>query len=104
MISQDRLEKAMTYLATTDEEAADLQTEMERSEFRARAVKDALIAHGEGGLGDRTARAGCAQEYLEAMDAHYAAVKAFVAVKNKRHTEEIVIDVYRTLEASRRKA
>lgn len=104
MISQPRMEKALVYLAETDEEAAELQADMERHEFKARAVKDALIKHGQGGLGDRTAAAGCEQAYMDAMEAYFQSVAAFRAVANKRHTEEIVIDVYRTLEASRRKA
>ena len=104
MISQDRMEKALTYLATTDDEAAELQANVERAEYRARGVRDALIVHGEGGLGERQARAGCAQEYMDAMDAYFAAVAASGKVRNKRRTEEIVIDVYRTLEASRRRA
>ena len=104
MISQDRMEKALVYLATTDDEAAELQANMERLKYKAKAVYDALVAHGSGGLGDREARAGCAQEYMDAMDAYFAAVAGFNKVRNKRHTEELVIDVFRTLEASRRRA
>lgn len=104
MISQDRLEKAMTYLATTDEEAAELLANMERAEFKAKAVKDALIKHGEGGLGDRTAAAGCSPEYTEAMDHYFAAVRAYNATKNKRQTEALIVDVWRSQNANRRQA
>lgn len=102
MISESRLEKAMSYLATTDEEAAQLLADMERAEFKAKAVRDALIKHGEGGLGERTAAAGCAPEYAAAMDAYFAAVRAFNAVKNKRQTEATVVDVWRSINANRR--
>jgi hypothetical protein len=102
MISQDRLEKAMHYLATTDEEAARLLADMERKEFRAKAVRDAKIVHGQGGLGERTAAAGCDPAYTEAMEEYFAAVLAFNAVKNKRLTEALVVDVWRSMSANRR--
>lgn len=104
MISQARMEKALIFLAETDEKAAELQANMERMDYKAHAVKDALIKHGEGGLGDRTASAGCDQTYLDAMEDYFKAIAAYNAVRNKRRTEELVIDVFRTMEASRRKA
>jgi hypothetical protein len=93
----------MKFLAETDEEAAELQADMERSEFKARAIKDALIAHGDGGVGERTAKAGCDPKYTEAMELHFLAIAAFRAVQNKRQTEALVVDVWRSINSARSK-
>jgi hypothetical protein len=102
MISKDRLEKALTYLAETDEQLAEARMVMERCEFRAKATKDALIKHGEGGLGERTAAAGFDPEYTAAMDAYFAALMEHDKIRNKRQTESIIVEVWRSLSANRR--
>lgn len=102
MISEDRLEKAVRYIAESDEEAATLFADMERCEFKAKATKDTLIAHGEGGLGERTAAAGCSPLYMDAMSSYFEAAQKYHAVKNKRATEALIVDVWRTLQANRR--
>ena len=102
MISQDRLEKSMAYLATTDEEAAELLTEVERREYKAKAVRDTIFLHEAGTVAERTAKAGASQEYMDAMAGYFESVAAFHAVKNKRNTETLVIDVWRSLNANRR--
>lgn len=102
MISTTRLEKALTYLTETDEPLAEARMVMERCEFRARATKDALIKHGEGGLGERTAAAGFDPEYAAAMDAYFAALMEHDKIRNKRQTEAIVVEVWRSLNSARK--
>ena len=41
MITEDRLTKALRYLAETDEPCATAKADMERAKFRAEAVRDA---------------------------------------------------------------
>jgi hypothetical protein len=95
------MEEAVDFLATTDEEAAELQAQMERMELKAKAVKDALVKHGEGGLGDRVAAAGCDPTYTAAMDQYFDAVAEFHKAKNRRATASIIIDVWRSLNSAR---
>ena len=107
MISQDRLEKAMNYLATTDLKAAEWTAEAERMEFKARATKDAIFLHNPENLktvAEREAYAGSNSEYMMAMDAYFEALQESLAVKNKRQTEALVIDVWRSMNANRRQA
>jgi hypothetical protein len=104
MISQQRLEKAIIYLAETDETLAAAHVEMERAEFRAKATRDAIFLHSEGTVAERAAKAGVSTEYDEAMSLYFAALGGHDKIKNKRNTEELVIDVWRSIEASRRKA
>lgn len=103
MISDTRAEKALIYLASTDEECADLKAQMERQEFKARATKDALFLRVEGSVAERNAIAGSADEYKLAMDAYFDALRRYEAMRNKRTTEVIVMDTWRTIQANQRK-
>jgi hypothetical protein len=58
MIDEARLHRALTYLATTDEPCAEARADMERMEFKAKAVKDALFRRLSGSVADRQAEAG----------------------------------------------
>lgn len=103
LIDEARLQKALTYLAQTDEPAAALRAEVERAEFKAKAVKDAVFLHSVGSVAERNAIAGTAQTYAEAMEAYFTALKASDAMRNKRGTETIVVDAWRSLNSGRNK-
>jgi hypothetical protein len=96
------MDEAVHYVADSDDKAAELMADAERTELKARAIKDALIKHGEGSLGDRTAAAGCDQKYLDAMEAHFVALKEYNTVKNRRSTASLIVDVWRSENANRR--
>jgi hypothetical protein len=102
-ISDARRDKALFYLAETDEECAKLEANMERAEFKAKAVRDAFFLTLEGSVAERTAKAGCSDEYVKAMDDYFAAIEEFRKVRNKRNTETIVVDVWRSIQANQRK-
>lgn len=102
MIDEARLGQALRYLATTDNECAELRTRMERFEFRAKAIKDAIFKRLEGSVADRQAEAGSSGEYSAAMDDYFAAMEAYEAMRNKRGTEAIVVEVWRSFQANRR--
>lgn len=103
MIDDTRLGQALTYLATTDEKAAERRTQMERAEFKAKAIKDAIFKRLDGSVADRQAEAGASVEYAAAMDEYFAALSQYEAMRNKRLTEAIVIDTWRTIQANQRK-
>ena len=102
MIDESRLHKALTYLATTDEPCATLKTDMERAEFKAKATKDAMFKRLDGSVADRTAEAGASPEYGAAMEAYFSRLAEYEAMRNKRGTEAIVVEVWRSLNAARR--
>lgn len=102
MISEKRLEQALTYLASTDDECAELHTESERAEFKAKVIKNAMLDRLTGSVADRTAQAESSPEYVEAMNAHFDLLAKWEAMRNKRGTESIVVDVWRSINASRR--
>lgn len=102
MISEKRLEQALTYRAQTDEECARLRADMERAEFKAKAIRDATFKRLEGSVADRTAEASTATPYMDAMEDYFQLLQAYEAMRNKRATEEIVVEVWRSINASRR--
>lgn len=102
-LTQDRMEKALRYLAETDEECAHLKTNVESFEFKAKAVKDAIFLRLEGSVAERNAQAGSSDDYNDAMDTYFGSLKEYEAMRNKRSTETIVIDVWRSLNSSRNK-
>lgn len=103
MINEQRLSKALTYLAETDEPCAELKTDVERYEFMAKASKDVIFLRIEGTIAERTAKAGTSDEYAHAMSAYFDALKKYEAMRNKRQTETIVVEVWRSLNSSRNK-
>jgi hypothetical protein len=102
MIDEKRLEQALVYLATTDDPCADLRADMARTEFKAKSVKAAIFKLAEGSVGLREATAETAPETVAAYEAHFKAMHAYHAMTNKRATEVIVIDTWRSMNASRR--
>jgi hypothetical protein len=103
VIDEKRLEKALTYLATTDEPCAALRADMERSEFRAKAIRAAVVKLAEGSsAAAREAVADASQEVADAWEAHFRAMHAYHAMANKRSTEAIVVDTWRSMNANRR--
>ena len=103
LITEVRLQKALTYLAETDEPAAAMRADVERAEFKAKAVKDAMFLHAEGTVADRSAKAGASAEYAQAMESYFQTLKDSDAMRNKRATESIVIDAWRSLNSGRNK-
>ena len=101
-ITTERMEKALSYLAETDETCANLRADMERAEFKAKAIRDALFMRLTGTVAERTAQAGEKAEYHEAMNRYFGFVSAYESVKNKRSTEAIVCECWRSLNANRR--
>ena len=102
-ITDDRAELALRYLAETDEEAAALKTDAERAEFKAKATRDAIFRRLQGSVADRTAEAGSSAEYTLAMAGYFDALQKYEAVRNKRGTESIVVDTWRTIQANQRR-
>jgi len=102
-ITDDRAEQALRYLAESDEPAATLKTDAERAEFKAKAIKDAIFRRLQGSVADRTAEAGSATEYTMAMASYFDALQKYEAMRNKRSTESIVVDTWRTIQANQRR-
>lgn len=100
IISDDRLMKALQYLATTDEEAATLKADVERKEYQLKRSKALSFQLAQGTVADRNAFAEVQSE--PSAEAWFKAIEDNEKVKAKRQTEALIVDVYRTLAANRR--
>jgi hypothetical protein len=103
MINQDRLQAALTYLAETDLPCARARADHARAEFKAKSIKNTFFrAYGNGSVADRWARAEIEQKYLDAREHEFTKYFEYENLKNKRQTEVVVIEVWRSLNAGRR--
>ena len=103
MISEERLEKAITYLAHTGEEAAKAKALCKKLEKIERIIRGEAFLKATGTVAEREAKAVTSQDFRD----HVAyAENCWVDAElldNKRHTEEVIIDIWRTMSANLRK-
>lgn len=103
MISKERLEKALTYLAETDEQEADLKANADGAKRAMDAVFAMVAAHSQGTVLEREAAAYESKRYQDAESHYLCCLAEHGAIKNKRATETILIEVWRSLNAARNK-
>lgn len=103
MISEERVEKALRYLAESDLPAAEAKADMERQEVKCKTVKQTVFLHSEGTVAERTAIADTHQSVIDAQAEYFESIAVYMRFANKRETERILIDLYRTICANRRK-
>lgn len=103
LITDERLERSLAYIAETDDEHAKLKTDMLRNEFKAKKVKAAVFLHMTGTVAEREAQAMASDDYDEGMKSYFEVCGKFNALDNRRDREFIVIDVFRTISANSRR-
>ena len=106
MISEQRLEKALIYRAETDEDHAKLKTQVEYLDWKKKKLKGDFITNkcsDNLSLVVRGEKWYASEEYGKFIEEHKEVYEKFNIMDNKRKTEGIIIDLFRTLEASRRK-
>lgn len=105
MISDKRLEQAMVYLAETDEKAAELKGNVARMEYVCKSARArALLLSDEKTVESRKADAETSSLVKEAEEGYANALVAFEKIRAKRGTEELVVEVWRSIQANRRAA
>lgn len=103
MISPDRLQKALTYLAETDEPCArarSLMMGLEKQEKTVLAMQ--FLGVTSGTVEERKAKAQATPQYQNWRETYEAAVLDFELYRNKRTTEELIVEVWRSVNANRR--
>lgn len=93
----------MAYLSDSDEPFAQEKMELEKAAILQKRVRSRVFLVADGSVEQRKAIAETSGETAEADDRYIACVKAFETIKARRQRAELVIDIYRTLEASRRR-
>ena len=105
MITEDRLEQALKYLAETDESSAEASANVKYLD-RLLKRKKALYITGEQTLKSISAKEQgfyASDTYKNTVEELFNADVKAATMENKRDKEGLIIDLFRTLEASRRK-
>ena len=102
MISDERMEKALHYLVDTDSSTADAFAYMKKLEDNKKTVLGKVFVQSAGTVADRNAIAAVSPEYAEYLEEMENAWADYRLLENKRATERIIIDVYRTISANQR--
>lgn len=93
----------MNFLAETDEQFAIAKTDVLRCEILAKRARARIFVTGEGSIEMRKAAAEGHNEVIAADDALIEAMLGFEGLKARRSRAEILIDVWRSVESSRRR-
>ena len=105
MITEKRLEDALKFLSETDEQNAEANANVKYLD-RLLKRKKALYITGEHSLKSISAKEQAfyaSDTYKNAVEELFQAEVKASTLENKRDKEILVIDLFRTLEASRRK-
>jgi hypothetical protein len=103
LIDAASMEGAMDFLAETDIRFAETKTRLMQTEILCKRVRARVFVNEEGAIELRKAKAEANGDVVDADKDYVAAMLDFETLKARRSRAEIVIDVWRTLEASRRK-
>ena len=105
MITEKRLEDALKFLADSDETSAEASANVKYLD-RLLKRKKALYITGEANLKSISAKEQgfyASDTYKNAVEELFTAEVKASTLENKRDKEMLIIDLFRTLEASRRK-
>ena len=103
-IDINRMEAALEHLSDTDEPFAEAKTNMLRCEIVCKRVRARVFIQEEGSVEVRKAKAEGHSEVIAADDAYVEATLAFESLRASRSRAEIVIEVWRSVNASQRKS
>ena len=97
------IDNDLQYLAQTDEQYAELSASTTRLEDTMKHAKGSFISESKSSVSKAENEYYASPEYLEAIDLLKKSNVMVNTLRNKRATAILRIDVWRTLEASRRK-
>lgn len=102
MISDERMENALSFLSTTDSEYAEWCGAVMRTEFLMDAAESTAYAMLEGSVEDRKRAAKIAEPVKQAQENHIQAVVGRERLRAQRKRAELTIEVWRSMNANRR--
>jgi len=103
-ITQQRMEAAMDYMASTDEDYALQVVAVERAEILRKRVRSRIFLTNDGSNDVRKAQAEVHLDTQKADDDYLSALEAKEVTKARRERAELVIRMYQTESANRRQA
>lgn len=102
LVKNEQVEKALHYLADTDEQIADARVAVLQTEYLAEVAEAMAFRYAEGSVESRKQEAKTVQAVKDSKDVYFKAVRQFEVLKAKRKRAELTIEMWRTSESSRR--
>ena len=102
VLTEERMTYALEFLSDSDEQLAQLLSDVERAEWKAKLTKQMVFVHLTGTVADREANASIAPETQEAFEEYFKAVAEYNKLRNKRATESILIECWRSVNSARK--
>ena len=104
IMNDSQVEKALQYLAETDEEHANAKATVKGLEQRRKTIHaTALLSVQGSNVAERDAKALTTVEYKKYLDDYEVAVYEEQILNNKRKRAELTIDVWRSMNAAHRR-
>lgn len=105
IIPDSRLEKALTWLAQNGEALAEARADMEREDERRKVVRAMLVTTVYADMSNAAAEnhAMADPKYSAQLDVCHEATKRFHLLNQQAKREELVVQVWRSLNASARR-
>ena len=102
-ISDQRMEAALHFLAETDEQFAAVKADHAKAEIYRKRIRAKVSLLATGTATDRQARAETDPETIAADEEFIIAITALEQLKARRERAMIVIEVWRSINANRRR-
>lgn len=102
MISDEKLQKALTYMAETDEPAAKAKSFLAGLEKQEKTILATQFGDRSGGVEERKQSAYRSEAYETWKNKYQTAVYDYELMRNKRQTAELIVECWRSINANRR--
>ena len=103
MITDDRVNKALNFLRETDEPAAKAKQLMVGLDDQKKTILAMEYINAEGSQGDKKEMALASQPYQDHLKKYADAVYSYEEIRNRRKTEELIVEVWRSQSANMRR-
>lgn len=103
MVNEPQMEAALAYLAESDLEFAHAKTALMRAEFMEECAEDMVfLSLTEGTVEEKKRRANVSDEHKKSQEDVFTASTHFEKLKARRARAMIVIEVWRSINSSRK--
>ena len=103
LISDDKVEAALEFLAASSDEIAAARAQRLRAEFKRKRIRAELIRKAnEATVGAREAWAESHPEYAAACEEECIAVERDESLRDRRNGADVILEVWRTTQANAR--
>jgi hypothetical protein len=101
-LTQEVVEAAFEWLTGSSDDISNARAQVLRMEYKAKRVQARLFLNGTGSIESRKAQALDSDEYANAMENYFEAVKEWERMDDQRDRARTIIEAWRTASATER--